>query len=181
MARTTQRKSKPSTASQREKKKETEVKVVYRLQFAICTRCKESLRKWGEGNTNGHTCPPCSQAIRREDMKKRRETKEKRGIFVNAKGVVSVVDLDTFSEYKEIAPVTCHIYRLTSHYGESSPLYECHIDDMALMKYGENDKAERVAGQMCCFDLRSGICGPALFTGCDRTTLFPEEIKRFLL
>lgn len=137
------------------------------------------MSKWGVGNTNGHTCPPCSQKVRRDDMEKRSKQKTKVGLFVPMDDTepIQEVDLTTF----RFGATTCIMYHSEYSLKDSAPMYECNMDDMALLKYGDNHRALKIAGTMACFDFSHDpqFCGPMLFTGPNGSTLFKNELVRY--
>lgn len=75
----------------------------------------------------------------------------------------------------------CGMYRSPAAFKDTTPLYTCTMDDVALSKYEPNKRALDIAVRMRVFDFRDNgsINGPCLFLGPNDTGLLPEEIKRF--
>jgi hypothetical protein len=146
-------------------------------KFADCTECGLNLRKWGLGATNGATCPPCVQEIRRKDMEERAVSKK--ALFIPVDGEIEIIDISQAGD--KIGDTMCNIYHSEFAYKDTRPIYEMRADDKFIGKgLPTNYQAGRIAGIMGVFHADSDICGPIVATGPCGMGLLDTEIKLFL-
>jgi hypothetical protein len=144
-------------------------------KWANCAECGVNLKKWGLGATDGATCPPCVEIIRREDMEKRAGSTKV--LFVPVEGEVEVTDW-THAFRKMGVKYVAHVSHLPDVAKGTRPLYEM-FEATFTGGLPENDRARRIAGKMGIFCAEWVYRGPVIITGPCSSGLLDREIARY--